>query len=91
MVHLDARHEYTTIYRQAVAMEELVREASMYLNPRGIVYVDDEEEWIFQSVERAVEWRRPVISMIQLKREALQNLRWIASLNANALAGIPPP
>jgi len=52
------------------------------------VYVEDEEDWIMQVLERVVYWRQPAISLIQLKRGALPNLRWISTLTPSALAGI---
>jgi hypothetical protein len=83
----DARHEFSTIYRQASATEEMVRHALLYLRSATVIHLDDEEEWFIQSIERAVYWRRPSIPVIQLKRDALYNLRWMASLSPSALAG----
>jgi len=40
------------------------------------------------SLEKSVFWRRSSISLVQLKRAALHNLRWIASLTPHALAGL---
>jgi hypothetical protein len=83
----DARHEYSTIYKQTTAMEDIIGDAMTYMNPSVVLYVDDEEDWFMQSLERAVYWRRPAISLIQLKRTALVNLHWVASLSSSALAG----
>jgi hypothetical protein len=91
MLWHDARHEYATIYGQASATEDMVRQTFAFLFRAVIVHIDDEEEWFIQSVERAVYWRRPAIPVIQLKREALHNLRWMASLSSTALAGLSLP
>jgi hypothetical protein len=86
----DARHEYSSVYKQLSATEEILKEAVDLTTPSVVVYLDDEEDWFMQSLEKAVYWRRPAISLIQLKRGALANLRWIASLSPAALVGIHP-
>lgn len=90
MIWHDARHEYSTVYKQTTAMEDIIGDAISYMDPSVVVYVDDEEDWFMQSLERSVYWRRPAISLVQLKREALVNLHWIASLSPSALAGTEP-
>lgn len=84
----DARHEYSSVYKQTTATEEILSEAVELTRPSVVVYLDDEEDWFMQSLEKAVYWRRPAISLIQLKRSALANLRWIAQLSPSALMGI---
>lgn len=90
MIWHDARHEYSTIYKQTAAMEDVIGDAISYTNPSVVVYVDDEEDWFMQSLEKSVYWRRPTISLVQLRRTALANLHWIASLSPSALAGTEP-
>jgi hypothetical protein len=87
MVWHDARHQYSSIVQQQTATEAILADVLSYLNPSVVVYVDDEEDWFMQSLERVVYWRSPAISLIQLKRTALVNLRWIASLSPSALEG----
>lgn len=87
MVWHDARNEYSSIDKQAAAMELLLADVMDYLYPPIVVYVDDEPDWFMQSLERVVFWRQPAISLIQLKRRALVNLHWIASLSPSALEG----
>lgn len=86
----DARHEYSSVYKQLTATEDILKEAVDLMRPSVVVYLDDEEDWFMQSLEKAVYWRRPAISLIQLKRGALANLRWIAHLSPSALMGIHP-
>ena len=79
------------MYKQITATEEILGQAVDLTRPSVVVYMDDEEDWFMQSLEKAVYWRRPAISLIQLKRSALANLRWIASLSPSALMGIASP
>ena len=58
------------------------------LHPSVVVHLDDEEDWFMQSLKRVVYDQRPPISLIQLKKAAIHNLLWIASLAPSALAGI---
>jgi molybdopterin-guanine dinucleotide biosynthesis protein A len=88
LVWFDARHEYSTIDTQINAAEQVLSDAVNYLKPGVVVSVDDEPDWFVQSLERATYWRRPEISSIQLKRSALRNLRWIATLSPSSLLGI---
>ena len=88
IVWFDARHEYESIAKQEGAMEEVLADAVSALNPSVVVYVDDEEDWFLQALKTVVYLRSPRVCRIQLKRSALANLRWIASLNPAALAGI---
>jgi len=90
MTWFDARHLYSTMEKQQSATEVILGDMVRLLDPSVVVYVDDEEDWFMQSLERVVYWRRPAISLIQLKRNAIPNLRWIASLSPAALAGISP-
>ena len=87
---LDGRHQYWSTEKQQSATKDILADAIEMLNPSVVVYVDDDEDWFMQSLERVVYWRRPAISLIQLKRNAIPNLRWIASLSPAALAGISP-
>ena len=84
----DARYEYSSVYKQIDATEEVLAVAVDLTGPAVVVYLDDEEDWFMQSLEKAVYWRRPAISLIQLKRSALANLRWIAELSPSALMGM---
>ena len=88
MVYFDARHEFATVYKQTSAVEDVLSDAVIYTNPSVVVYLEDEPDWFIQSLERATFWRRPAISLIQLRRSALPNLRWIATLSPSALMGI---
>ena len=76
------------MYKQIDATEEVLAVAVDLTGPAVVVYLDDEEDWFMQSLEKAVYWRRPAISLIQLKRSALANLRWIAELSPSALMGM---
>ena len=89
MVWHDARYEYYSLDNMKEAAAEILDDAVKLVSPSAVVYVDDEEEWFMGSLEKSVFWRRPSISLIQLKRAALHNLRWIASLTPHALAGSP--
>ena len=90
MVWFDVRHEYSSLSIQESATETVLRDVVSVLWPSVVVYLDDEKDWVVQSLERVVYWRRPAISLVQLKRAAIQNLRWIASLTPSALAGTFP-
>jgi hypothetical protein len=83
----DARHEYYSRENLKEATAEILDDAVRLVSPSVVVYVDDEEEWFMGSLEKSVFWRRSSISLVQLKRAALHNLRWIASLTPHALAG----
>ena len=84
----DARHRYSSVNKQESATEQILADAIGFIDPSVAVYVEDEEDWIMQVLERVVYWRQPAISLIQLKRAALPNLRWISTLTPSALAGI---
>jgi hypothetical protein len=88
LIYYDGRHEYSSLAEQLSATEGELLEAISKLDPLFIVYLDNEEAWLLHSLERVVYWRRPTINLIQLKRRALSNLRWMATLSVEALAGI---
>jgi hypothetical protein len=84
----DARHEYYSRENLKEATAEILDDAVRLVSPSVVVYVDDEEKWFMGSLEKSVFGRRSSISLVQLKRAALHNLRWIASLTPHALAGL---
>jgi hypothetical protein len=86
-VWFDGRHEYPSLYKQTNAVEDVISDNVVYVNPSVVMYLDDEPEWFLQALERATIWRTPPISMVQLKRGALPNLRWISSLSPSTLMG----
>jgi len=88
-VYVDARHEYANLYLQTNAVEAIIADTVIYVNPSVVIYLDDEPDWFLQSLERTTFWHIPAISMIQLKRSALPNLRWISSLSSSTLMGTP--
>lgn len=88
MVWFDVRHEYSSLDKQESATEIILNDVISVLHPSVVVYLDDEEDWFMQSLERVVYLRRPAISLIQLKKAAIHNLLWIASLAPSALACI---
>ena len=88
----DARYKFSSLIQQKSAAELLLSDAVSYFKPSVAVYLDDEQDWFMQSLERVVYWRLPAISLIQLKRTSLPNLRWVAHLNARALESeLAPP
>ena len=89
MAWYDARHQYSSTNVQESATESILKDVVAVLRPSVVVYLEDDEDWFMQSLERVVYWKRPAISLIQLKRTGIQNLRWISSLTPSALAGIP--
>jgi len=89
MACYDARHEYSSLNVQKSATESVLKDVVTALRPSVVVYLDDDADWFTQILKEVVYWRRPAISLIQLKRTTIQNLRWIGSLNPFALAGIP--
>ena len=90
MAWYDARHEYSSLNVQESATESILKDVMTVLRPSVVVHLDDEADWFMQSLKQVVYWRRPAISLIQLKRATIQNLRWIGSLTPSALAGIRP-
>ena len=88
IVWYDGRHEYLSVNLQESAAERVFEEIMIALSPSVVVHLDD-EAWLIRSLQRLVYWQYPAISLIQLKRTAIQNLRWMASLSPSALAGIP--
>ena len=88
MAWYDARHEYSSLNVQENATESVLKDVVTALQPSAMVYLDDDADWFMQSLERVVYWKRPAISLIQLKRTDIRNLQWIGSLNPSALAGI---
>lgn len=89
MVWHDARYQYSSRHGIKEATADLLDYASRFVSPSVVMHVDDEEDWFMESLRDSILSRRPSISMIQLKRETLHNLRWISTLTPHALAGCP--
>ena len=87
MVWHDARYQYSSEDGMIEATIELLDYAANLVNPSVVVHIDDEESWFLESVMKSMLSRRQSTSLIQLKRQALHNLRWIGSLTPHALAG----
>jgi hypothetical protein len=89
IVWQDARYQYSSKHGMKGATVDLLDYAVRFVNPSVLVHVHDEEDWLMESLRESIISRRPSISIIQLKRGALHNLRWISTLTPHALAGCP--
>jgi hypothetical protein len=88
LIYYDGRHQYSSFMEQLSASEDQLRETIMKLDPLLVFHLDGEEDWFMQSLERVVGWQSQIARLIQLKRSALPNLRWIATLSYISLACI---
>ena len=91
MVWFDGRYEFSSRENLKERTMEILDEAVKRVNPSVLLYVDDEEDWFKTSLETGFYRKERPISVIQLKRGTLHNLRWIGSLTPRALAGIHSP